>query len=260
LVVAVVLAAGCGGGHSRRDEVEAYIKDVNAVERDAGPSFAKANAAYARFARGQIGEGELTRLRRAEVAIRDAKVRLTQLDPPGDAHRLSMLILDLYDADANFAHETSLLAAYLPQATKVLQPLGPVNGRLQRGLNDSSGTGARAASVLRRYARDVRRIAAGLRALNPPPLLERAHNARIRRLAKTAGLADSLRLAVQRRDSAAVARQLLRFQRLGATKAPQGLTPDVIQAYDKRYDAIRRKAAAVSRESVRLDKAFGGSD
>lgn len=142
----------------------------------------------------------------------------------------------------------------------MLQPLGATNRRLQRGLAGSTGTGAgaRQASVLRGYARGVRRIATRLRGLNPPPLLRRAHADRIRRLAKTARLADSLRSAIQKGDSAAIARQLLRFRRLGATQPPQGLTPAVIRAYDKRYSAVRLKASAVARESSRLDKVLGG--
>src|SRR5215211_5434318 len=93
LMLAALAAGGCGGT-SPRDEVEGYLKDVRAVQRHSQPALLRANRAYVRFLRGKLpARAAPAALAGAEQAIRAARGKVAELDPPADAHKLHRLVL-----------------------------------------------------------------------------------------------------------------------------------------------------------------------
>ena len=254
----VLLCAGCGGGHSRRHQVERYITDANAVQQRASAALVRANRTYVAFARRKLsGSAAATRLAGAEAAIRTTRAALARLRPPPDARVLQQRLLHLYDLDAGLAGETTALARYLPAAQRALAPLPRINASLHKGLTASKSP-ARQARALASFATGVGRLMTALRALDPPPLLAPTHRAQLERLTRTHALALELRHAIEGRNAKAVARVLVRFRRLASQAANRGsgLERSALTGYDRRYLTLRTAAAAVERERTRLERAL----
>ena len=94
-IVAALLLGGCGGDEKRED-VDAYIRDVNAIEQELLISLSHASAAYRDFT---TDEKELVKLRpklvAAERSMRRLDRRLGALQPPPEARRLHQLVREL---------------------------------------------------------------------------------------------------------------------------------------------------------------------
>ena len=235
--------------------MNAYIEDANSVQRSAEPELARANRAYAAFARGRFDARRTPRaLARAEQAIRATRSRLVRIEPPGDAEELHDRLLRAYEVNAALAAETSSLAVYVPAARRALRPLPAVNRRLRAGLS-SAGAAPAQVRALTAYAGGLRRLEAGMRRLDPPPVLRPSHREQLARLRSTRALAERLRAAVRARDSARVARLLQRFRRAGE-RARDAATFEAgaLRAYRRRYQGVRTATADVERERLRLQR------
>ena len=255
-LLALILLAGCGGGSDKREQVESYLQDANAVQKRAAPQLDRANRAYIRFAQQKLtGTDAAEKLAGAEQAIRSTRGELAKLTPPADARTLHRRLLHLYDLDAGMAAETTALAAYLPAAQRSLAPLKRVNKGLSSGLRGTKDP-QRQSSELRQFAIGLARITRSLRRLSPPPLLEPTHKLQIARLDRTYALSLRLRSAIEDRDAKQVARVLVRFRKLNERAAPAqgGFRESALRAYDRRYDELRHAAADVERERARLER------
>jgi hypothetical protein len=255
--LALALApAGCGGGNGDRERVNDYLRQANTIQDRAAPEFKRANDAYLHFSQGKLAAAEApSDLAHAERSMRITREQLATLSPPAPARELSRRLLALYDADTALAHESTLLARYVPAAAKASAPLAKAARALARSLK--SATPAAQAAALDRYAAAVARTTARFRKLRPPPLLNADYGAQLRRLESSGALARRLASAVRRRDSTAVAKLLLRFQRLGSAKSAGTVGPGAVAAYNRRYEKVRRALAAVQRERARLDRVLG---
>ena len=254
---ALVLAlapAGCGDSE-RLEDSRAYLEQANAIQRQAAPALRRANRAYVQFSGRRLSDEQaVQRLEAAEKSVRSTRARLARLDPPADAAKLHRLLLELYDANADFAHETTLLGEYLPAAEEALTPLRRANRGLREGLSGAEGSPGRQASALRRYGRRLDAILRRLRALEPPPILARAHRSQRLRLEETSRLVAQLGTALERQEAKRVARLLLRFRRLQGGNAGPALNRESIGAYNRRYRALTRRAADAQRERAALEK------
>ena len=255
LVASAALAGGCGGDDERAD-VERYITEANGVQQRFAGDMRRANEAYRRFAEGELDDRSTDReLTAAEQALRRARARLERLDPPPAAAGMHRRLLRVYDANADFASETTRLGRYLPQARRVLRPIRDISERLRTRLRSADGPEAQA-SALGRYAQSVSGQFGRLRRLDPPPVLFATHQAQLARLDESNRLARRLQRATRRRDSQRVARLLLRFRRVTGQTGGRTLTRTAVRAYNERYRRVVGTATALQREQQRLERRF----
>jgi hypothetical protein len=189
-LAAAVVVTGCGGsGNDRRDGVQRFLQQANAAEAASGPSFNAANRAYIAFSKGKLATPTAERdLARSEQAMRETRDRISAIAAPTDALELKRRLVVLLDADAALAHETTLLAAFVPAAQAASKTLPTVGNRLTRGLRDAKGPAGQE-RALRTYAAALSRVIRRLVPLHPPPLLLDRHetHAAARRRAQGAG-------------------------------------------------------------------------
>src|SRR4051794_28412935 len=132
-----IASPGCGGKHSnsQHDRVEHFIKQVNSVQADSAPAFKRANRAYLAFARGKLPTASaVPELAAAETAMRSTRDRVGKLAAPSAARELQRRLVVLFDTDAAFAHESTLLAKFMPASQRALKPLQRVGKQLSRDL------------------------------------------------------------------------------------------------------------------------------
>jgi hypothetical protein len=254
LAAGALVLGGCGGGGDhKRAQVDAFLRQANSVQEQAAPDFNRANRAYLSFSKGQLPPAQAKKeLAAAEQSMRATRDRLAALDAPADARRLQSGLVALFDADAVFAHESTLLATFAPASAKAQKPLPGIGRRLTRGLSGAKTPQAQEA-VLKRYAADVRGVIATLQPLQPPPLLVERHHGQVQHLQRVRSLALQLARALQRQDSRLVAKLLLRFKALSTGPgSPSALSPQALRAYNRRYLKVRTMAQDVEREQRRL--------
>jgi hypothetical protein len=265
LAVAAGLAA-CGGGDDPRERVESYILEVNAVQKRAEPAFKRANEAYVAFSqRGAkdpvakpegAATGKPEEIAAAEQAIRRTRAQIARLRPPADAMRLHRLLLRVFDVNAGMAHETTLLARYLPAAEEAVAPLDAISTRLRRRLAKAKDPGHQT-RALRAYFLSLDLLIARLKRLDVPPVLAPTHHAQTTRLTSARLLAKRLRAAIQAQDAKRVAALLVRFRKLNGRRAQERrLTARAIRSYLQRYRRITRVVQDAQRERLRLERKF----
>lgn len=254
----VLAAAGCGGTDPR-ERVDAYIRQANAVQERGKARFDAANRSYAAFAKGELtGEDAVPELEAAERAIIATRDGLAALRPPEDARTLHEKLLAAFDANAELAAESTVLARYLPAAADAVRPIARLNRRLRARLEGAQEPEVQG-RALERYASGVDGVLGRMRGLLPAPVVRAAHQAQLARLQAVSRLARRLRRAVEARDRARTARLLLRFRRLNREdRAGSRLNAASIRAYNERYRALLRAQAAVQQERARLERVLAG--
>jgi hypothetical protein len=254
LAAAAALAAGCGGNASDRQKVDDFVKAANAVQERSGPAFDRANRAYISFSKGQLASGKAqAELAAGEKAMRQTRDEIAALTAPPQARELKRRLIALYDADAALAHESTLLAVFVPASAKAVRPLPGTGRRLTRDLRSAKTANAQIAA-LQRYTVGIGRVIEALQPLHPPPLLLERHHAEVKHLTAVRSLAQRLVRALKAQDSKRVAALLLRFRKLNSSAAAGPLPSDALSAYNRRYLGVRRALAAVERERTRLER------
>jgi hypothetical protein len=249
------LATACGGDGERED-VERYIDAANGVQQRFAPRFNEANQAYAAFAKGDLDDVRADiDLTAAEQSLREARERVAALHPPAVAMPMHRRLLRVYDANADFANESTRLGRYLPAARSVLRPLPGIGRRLRSRLRDAKTPSAQA-TAFDKYARGVYGTYSALRRLDPPPALLPTHRAQLVRLFESDRLADALADAARKRDSKRVARLLLRFRRLADRSTPETVTRSALDGYRERYREVLATVGQLRREQQRLQARF----
>jgi hypothetical protein len=264
-LVAASLLAACGGDDPRA-RVEQYILDANAVQKRAEPAFKRANEAYVEFSRRGAPDdvakpegaatGKPEEIAAAERAIRATRARIARLRPPSEAAALHRKLLRVYDVNAAMAHETTVLARYLPAAEKAVAPLGDISKRLRTRLAGAPNPENQARS-LRAYFLSLDLLIARLHRLDVPPVLAPTHRAQVTRLTSARLLAKRLRAAIEAQDAKRVARLLVEFRQLNARRdRERRLTARAIRGYTRRYRAITTVVQDAQRERLRLERKY----
>ena len=259
-------ALGACGGDDPREQVERYILDANAVQKRAEPAFKRANEAYVAFsqrgAKDAVAQpegaatGEPEEIAAAEQAIRRTRAQIARLRPPADAVALHRMLVRVFDVNADMAHETTLLARYLPAAEAAVAPLDAISARLRRRLASAPDPGHQT-RALRAYFLSLDLLIARLGRLAVPPVLAPTHRAQTARLTSARLLAKRLRAAIADQDAKRVASLLKQFRRLNARRdRERRLTNRAIRSYLKRYRAITRVVQDAQRERLRLERKF----
>ncbi|MDX6678523.1 MAG: hypothetical protein QOE31_2575 [Solirubrobacteraceae bacterium] len=268
--LALALAAACTlaacGGDDPRQRVEHYILQANAVQKRAAPAFERANKAYVAFSRrGRPDEvakpqgaatGKPEEIAAAERAIRATRTRIARLRPPAEAAVLHRKLVRVFDVNVAMAHETTLLARYLPAAEKAVAPLNAISTRLRRRLAGAADPDHQARS-LRAYFLSLDLLIARLRRLDVPPVLAPTHRAQTTRLTSARLLAKRLRDAIEAQDAKRVARLLVQFRKLNDSRdRERRLTARAIRDYTRRYRAITTVVQDAQRERLRLERKY----
>lgn len=255
--LAFSLAAASWGGEDERDRVERYVGQANAVQQRSAGALARANEAYRRFSEGELAAPVAEReLIAAEDALRRTREELTRLRPPAEATALHSGLLRVYDLNAALAGETTRLGRYLPAVRRDLRPVRRTTARLRARLRAAREPEEQAVA-LDRYAASIGGRDRALRRLDPPPVVFTTHQAQLRRLERSATLARRLAQATRERDSARVARTLLRFRRVTRETGGQALTRRAVREYRERYADLADAAVVVRREQQRLEQQLG---
>ncbi|MDP8942567.1 MAG: hypothetical protein M3N16_00350 [Actinomycetota bacterium] len=243
-------------GEDRRERIEDYLKEVNAIQERSRPEFDRANRAYLRFSRGRDDPTRrVADFRRAEAALGSARGVLARVEPPPEARTLHRRLLRFFDLNLGLAAETTALGRYAPAVARTLRALPKASRRLPRSIGDSGTAGQERAFW--RYAAALDRVAEELRRLSPPPVLAGPHRAQIKRLRATSTLARRLGEAIRTRATATAARLVLRFRRLSSTARPsRAIATRSTAAYNRRHKAIARASADVHRARLELERAL----
>jgi hypothetical protein len=250
----VLAQTACGGGDSRRKQVEQFVQDANAVETRSGPAFKQANRTFEDFSRGRLAARDAqVRLAAAERAMRRTRDDLAALKAPKDARELQRRLVSLYDADASLAHESTLLARFVPASAQAMSPLSAIGRDLTRDLRRAATTPGQIAA-LRTYAARVQGVIKRLQPLHPPPLLFDRHHRQVQHLVDVRSLSLRLVAALRVQNRQQVARLLLRFRKINSQRSSTPLAAGALDAYKRRYLGIRRKLQSVERERARLER------
>jgi hypothetical protein len=253
LALLSLLATGCGT--SSRDAVNAYLKEVAAVQRQLTPRLRAADQAYHRLGTAGKSAEERRALARAEATAHELQRRLAAIDPPEEAERIHRLMLLLADRELALSREVLALGRYLPRFQAVVVDAGRAGRRLQRVLR--SKPAAEAAPAFDRYASTLELDLRRLKELTPPALMEPSHRSELTTLARTADLSRRLGAALERQDNASpqrLAGRLAAVSSFPARRRAAEAEADAVRAYNDRVVGLSRLAARIQRERVRLDR------
>jgi hypothetical protein len=256
---ALLLALLTGCGESERDRmrerVNAYISDEQDVMRRAEPEFRRANEMYVAYARGELAhDAAASGAERAVRSIRGARDDLTTLAPPAEARELHDRVVAYLDLNVDVARETERLAEYVPAAETASRRLRGANRALRERLGDAADGDAQA-GALRRFGAAVGATLAELRALDPPSVLEPAHEHQTRQLTHTRRLTARLRRALEAQDAEQVARLLRRFRGAAAEQRPPRVAAkQALARYARRLQELASAYAGIRREQVALTR------
>lgn len=253
---ALVLALSLGGclGGGERDDVESYLERANEVQNSA-EGVNRAVSIYRRLAEGEVRlDRARPRLAQAEETIAAITGDLEQLEPPSEARALHEQLLEVFRLNSALAAETGRLVRFLPAARRALKPLEGINRRMNRGLQSSSASDQ--ATALRRFAAELGPVLDRLKALEPPLILGRAHDQRIKQLRSVRSLAGRLRDALRRDDAEAVAALLIRFSRAAGSRPSAGLDRRSVRRYKRLYRELVRATRDLRREESKLRQAI----
>ncbi|MEA2282119.1 MAG: hypothetical protein QOK21_2726 [Solirubrobacteraceae bacterium] len=255
LGLVVVAAVAACGGHSSRDQVDAYVKAVNGAQASSASAFRAANRSYTAFIRGRLsGTGAVRRLRAAESSIRLTEARLARLPAPAAARGLRAKLLRVYRMNAELARETALLAGYGPARNRALLPLASANRRLSRALRSAAQPTGQAAAFAA-YSRRLDGAITAVRRLKPPPVAAAANREELTRLIASRRLSAELRAAILARDASRTARLVVAFRQLGKVRAGErAVQAHELAAYTARRRAVARAVGQLQRERGRLDR------
>lgn len=253
-MLAAALTAALFLRDTARDDVSAYIEDVNQVQAQSSTRFGAVNRAFEEFKlSSEAATEQLPELRSAAGTLTSLRVRIQRLDAPEDAETLRLRLIAFFRQQESIARELVEVAVYLPKLGEAERPLPAVNRRLRTGLRQTSSLETQA-NVVRRYARELNRVAAALDALEPPPLLAASHAAYVKQLRSYAAASQALQRAIRQNDQAAVDAAIERLRR--ASVAPPGTAKAqqaAIIAFNERVAKVRRLGLAVERERRRLE-------
>jgi hypothetical protein len=260
LLCLVVFAAGCGGSHATRDAISAYITKINVIQVQLARPLVDVSKANRDFARGKGDPAKIrARLAHSEQTFARLRRRIAAVPPPPEAKKLRLLLLELVDRQADLAHETLLLARFVPAFTAALRPL-PAEGRILKSALSAKQPASTKAAALELYGRRLGLVLSRLRALHPPPASAPAVTNQIRTLVAVRASVVALARALRENRAKQVALQLRRFD-IAATSnqslAAQRAQIAAVKAYNSRVAAVDRIGRRIAAERLHLLKVAG---
>jgi len=258
-LVLAVLAAGCGGGESRRDIVSQYIRDVNTIAAGMQAPSLSVTRASRQLSKQKVDRAAVERkLERAARSIDRLRGQIAKLETPPEARRLRGLLLELAARESSLAREVAKMAAFLPTYQKALEPLGPAGLKLKAALGSKSSI-AEKADALDAYAATIAVVQKRLQPLKPPPVSEATYETQSAALGKVRTSTAALAQALREKRAADVPKLLRRFDEAAISNqslASQRARIAAVQAYNARVKSLDTLAIRISRERARLNEAL----
>jgi hypothetical protein len=261
-VAAVLLVSACGGGHkARRDAVTNYINRVNATQVAMRKELLAVERAYHDFGRknGPTLAQIEPRLARSERSIRVVERRLKALDPPRDAQKLHVLLVQLVTDEAGVAHELVQLAQFSPRFSAALAPLAPAGTDLRSAFKKAKKAKAQA-DALDAYAIAIAHVLDRLRPVHAPPAFQPALASQRASLTHVRATALALADGLRKKDRVGLAKLIQSFTNAGLASQSLGeqrARIAAIKAYNSRVDELSNLGRQIDTERVRLEKALG---
>ena len=262
VVLAAAILAGCGGGggHGRRDAVNAYITKVDVTVSGLVGERAQIDAALQGFSAASPRPAAVARLRLAQRELTTAAGKLRALaPPPADAAKLHGALVRLLDLEARTIGDLIWTARYVPQLTRTLQGLAAPGTALARELKASKSWAA--SSVAYGHYRDaLAPTAARLDRLSAPSELRPELLEQRRQLRARIALAGKLSDGLLAKDVKAVNAALQGFAQLTSNAAVLRAHANQVaaaKAFNGRLDAISTLTIEIARERNSLVKRLG---
>jgi hypothetical protein len=256
-IAASFLAAGCGGGPSRRTVVARYIDSVNSVEAKLATPLLEVSKANRDFAKGHATPAALiTRLDRSQRTIHRLTRQLAALETPPEARRLRSLLLQLIDRENELVGEVEQLARFVPRYRKALKPLAPADSELKRALAAKTGPAVKAAA-LETFAGRAAAVETELRALDPPPASRPTWSQQVATVDQVGSVARALGAALRAKRAKAIPGLVHQFDLAAAgagSQAAQRASIAAITAYNLRIKRLNDLGARIGREEARLSR------
>jgi hypothetical protein len=281
IVLGALLGVGLGGcgttAKTPRTQTAAYLKRVNAVEKQLNKPLLDVSRAGARFAhQRQGGTGSLgglvsapdvmplqTDLRR----IRALRAQLAAIPAPVPVTTLRGLLLRLIDRQAYLTQQTIELERFLPGFNIALGPLVPASKQLEQVLRISSGYGTAAvqsvyvqkATALKSFQHTLQGVLDKLRRLRAPAVSRPSYRAQFEAVQGMSSSAGKLAVALVNHDATAVPVLLAAFNRAAATPRTLGVQRAQIaaaKAYNRTAGQLSALATQAARERLRLSNSL----
>jgi hypothetical protein len=267
-VAAALVAAGCGGGNSKKAAITDYVDRVNAVEQQLAKPFAAVTKANQSFARAKTRDPQLEKqLAKSERTMRTLSRRLAAIEAPTEVTHLRALLLELVNRQLTLTREVHQLYEFVPAFQADLKPLAAANATLSNELHKTATTGAATtaldaekAAALETYAGILDGVIVKLRRLDPPPVWQPGYTVQLTSLDHLRSTARALADAIRANRAAALPPLLERFDRAavaGRSTPAQKAQRAAVLAYNGRISSLVKLTRRIGAEQVRLQKAYG---
>jgi hypothetical protein len=255
----VVLLAGCGGGggHPRRDAVNAYFTKVDSAEAPLLNRRVAVENAIRLFSMSTNSRAEVKALERARTQIVAAERRVGAIDPPADARRIHDDLLSLLRLEASLTGDLILTTSFAPQFRTAIAPTGPAGAALAKELHAAKGWDAQA-NAFATYAEALRPVVAKLDALKAPPVLAPTLAGERAALRRRVGLSAAVEAALRKKDAKGANTAISALFAVGSDAVrTRKVEIAAARAYNARISRISILTAAIAKERRRLITAIG---
>ncbi len=255
----VVLLAGCGGGggHPRRDAVNAYFVRVDTAEAPLLNRRIAVNNALRTFSMRTNPPAEVKALQQAQTQLLAAERRVGAIKPPADARKIHADLLALLRLEASLTGDLLLTTSYTPQFKEALAPTAPAGTALAKQLHAAKGWTAQA-DAFATYRAALEPVVAQLDTLHAPPVLAPTLKGERAALRRRVELSATVEAALRKKDAKAANAAISSLFAIGSDAVrTRNAEIAAARAYNARIGRISVLTAAVARERERLVKAIG---
>ncbi len=259
VAVLVVLLAGCGGGggHPRRDAVNAYFVKVDSAEAPLLNRRIAIENALRVFSMSANPPAEVKALKQAHADILAAQRRVGAIRPPADARKIHADLLALLRLEASLTGDLILTTSYTPQFRRALAPTGPAGTALAKELRTAKGW-AKQADAFARYTAALSPVVATLGTLRAPPVLAPTLKGERASLEHRVALSGAVEAALRKKDAKAANVAIRSLFAIGPDAVrTRNAEIDAARAYNTRIARISVLTAAVAKERERLVRSIG---
>lgn len=255
-VAAAVALVGCGSAKdARRRDVNRYVDEVNRIEMQEAPAWRRAQVAFQDIGQGQLTVKKLRAVAAAPAAVRKLRRRIAALEPPPAAAALHRSMLELLDADVQFADEVALFGNYTVAVGKLETELSTDTRALSNGLAHAKHPAAQE-HALDAYAAQLTSLDRRIATLRAPLALAPWDREQRARLHSLRGGALEVSSALRRGDRVAAGHGLTQLRRAMARPAVTVADRAAIVAYDARLARLQKLAAEIARRRDKLTREY----
>jgi len=257
--VLVVLLAGCGGGggHPRRDAVNAYFVKVDSAEAPLLNRRIVIENALRTFSMRTNTPAEVKALKQGQKQILAAERAVAAIEPPADARKIHADLLALLRLEASLTGELVLTTSYAPQLRAALAPTAPAGTGLSKELRTAKGWSAQA-DAFAAYREALEPVVAKLDTLTAPPVLAPTLQGERAALRRRIALSATVERALRKKDVKAANAAISSLFAIGSDAVrTRNAEIAAARAYNARITRVSVLTAAVAKERERLVKAIG---